>query len=367
MTSVRTWGKRPGTVVQEAVPFNAEAAAAALADEEITPVDVFYARNHGPIPDVAANDWRLVVDGLVDAELDLSLDRLTSEFAEHEVTATLQCAGNRRDEFVAIRPIPGEDPWGPGATSTARWHGARLADVLASAGVTDADDLHVEFTAPDVAADASPAQAYGSSIPLRKALSREVLLAWRMNDEPLPRLHGGPVRVVVPGFIGARSVKWVHRITVRDSPSDNYFQASAYRLLPADADPGAGAGEGIPLSSIGLNSAILCPADGAVLPPGPVTVSGYALGGDDREIARVDVSADGGATWRPAELSASRGPWAWRFWSFTVDLVDGTVDVVARAWDDRGGLQSESTAALWNPKGYANYSWPRRRIVVGRS
>ena len=367
MTSVQKWGKRPGTVVQEAVPFDAESEAAALADADLTPIDVFYARNHGPIPDVATDDWRLAVDGLVGTELDLSYDRLTSEFAVHKVTGTLQCAGNRRDEFVAIRPIPGEDPWGPGATSTARWHGARLADVLAAAGVTASDDLHVEFTAPDVAADAIPVQPYGSSIPLHKALSREVLLAWRMNDEPLPRLHGGPVRVVVPGFIGARSVKWVHRITVREGPSDNYFQASAYRLLPADADPAADAADGIPLSSIGLNSAILCPADGAVLPPGPVTVTGYALAGDDREIARVDVSADGGTTWRPADLSAPRGPWAWRLWSSTVELVYGTVDVVARAWDDRGALQSESAAALWNPKGYANYSWPRHRIVVDGS
>lgn len=363
MASAQEWGKRPDTVVRETAPFNAEPEPAALAGHEITPIEAFYSRNHGPVPDVSTDDWRLTVDGLVTDVLDLAFDRLVSDFARYEVTATLQCAGNRREEFVAIRPIPGEDPWGPGATSTARWGGVRLADVLAAAGVGDGAGLHVEFTAPDVAADATPEQAYGGSIPLRKALSGEVLLAWEMNGQPLPRLHGGPVRVVVPGFIGARSVKWVNRVTVRNKPSDNYFQADAYRLLPADADP-ADAAEGIALSSIGLNSAILSPADGEVLPAGPIAVTGYALAGDDREIARVDVSADGGVTWRAADLSPSRGPWAWRLWTSTVDAVAGNLDVVARAWDDTGALQSESAAALWNPKGYANYSWPRHRIVV---
>ena len=99
------------------------------------------------------------------------------------------------------------------------------------------NDLHVAFEAPDIAEDASPPQPYGSSIPLSKALSSEVLLAWEMNGVPLPSLHGGPVRLVVPGYIGARSVKWITDISVQDRPSDNYFQAQVYHLLPADADP----------------------------------------------------------------------------------------------------------------------------------
>lgn len=357
------WGKRPDMVVQQEAPYNAEAAPGALVDAEITPIDAFYSRNHGPIPDIATQDWRLTVRGLVDSPLELSYGQLTDGFAEHAVTATLQCAGNRRDEFAAIRPVPGEDPWGPGATSTAQWRGARLADVLAAAGVADEDGLHVEFCAPDLAVDARPVQPYGSSIPLRKALAAEVLLAWRMNGEPLPRIHGGPVRVVVPGYIGARSVKWVTGVTVRDSPSDNYFQARAYRLLPADADPDDAA-TGIPLSSVALNSAILTPHDGAVVPAGPVRVSGYALTGDDRGIARVDVSVDGGITWRQADLPPQRDPWAWQLWSSTFDVAPGSLEVVARAWDAAGVLQSESTAALWNPKGYANSSWPRVRVRV---
>ena len=151
------------------------------------------------------------------------------------MVATLQCAGNRRAGLMAVRDIPGQHPWGPGATSTARWVGVRLGDVLAEAGIRP-EATDIAFVAPDVAGEASPPQSYGGSITTGKASADEVLLAWEMNGEPLTVAHGAPVRVVVPGHIGARSVKWVEQITAQDHPSDNFFQQSAYRLLPADAD-----------------------------------------------------------------------------------------------------------------------------------
>jgi sulfite oxidase len=126
------------------------------------------------------------------------------------------------------------------------------------AGVHRDDGLHVAFAAPDVAQEARPVQPYGSSIPLSNAMSEEVLLAWQMNGQPLPRAHGGPVRVVVPGYIGARSVKWITAITVQPIPSQNYFQALDYRILPPEADPDSvAAGEGISLSTLALNCDIL--------------------------------------------------------------------------------------------------------------
>ncbi len=197
----------------------------------------------------------------------------------------------------------------------------------------------------------------------------EVLLAWEMNGAPLPAVHGGPVRVLVPGYVGARSVKWLQRITALAGPSDNYFQATAYRLLPPGADPSAaGPGDGISLGPIALNSAILSPADGDSVPPGPATVRGYALAGEDRSVARIDVSADGGRSWQLAELGEHPGEYAWRLWRAAVTIpASGPAEIVARAWDSTGALQPESAQALWNPKGYANNSWPRVRLHVQAS
>jgi sulfite oxidase len=352
------WGKRRDMIVRAQLPFNAEPPASVLAGGEITAVDAFYARNHGPFPDITPEQWRLTVDGMVDRPLTLTYDRLTTGFTAHSVVATVACAGNRRAELLEVRPIPGKDPWAHGAISTAEWRGARLADVLDAAGVHHHEGLHVAFSAPDVAQEAVPVQAYGSSVPLSKAMSAEVLLAWEMNGQPLPRAHGGPVRVVVPGYIGARSVKWVTAIRVQPVASQNYFQALDYRILPPDADPDTAApGDGISLSSLPLNCDILVPDDGATIPAGPLTIRGWAMAGDGRGICRVDVSLDDGRTWRQADLQPAASRWAWRLWSITVNAQPGPLSLTARAWDDTGVTQPESAASLWNPRGYGNNAW----------
>jgi sulfite oxidase len=358
-----TWGKRDDMLVHRAEPYNAEPSRGALADRMLTPLDAFYCRNHGPVPQMHPESWRLTVDGLVERPLTLSLGDLQAGFAEHSLVATLQCAGNRRAEFIAVRDIPGEDPWGPGATSTARWSGARLADVLVHAGLRP-EAAHIAFAAPDVSELADPPQPYGGSVPAGKATAGEVLLAWAMNDQPLSRVHGAPVRVVVPGWIGARSVKWLQRVTAQREPSGNYFQATAYRILPPEADPArAGEGDGISLGPVVLNTAILRPDDGARLRPGPVQITGYANAGEGRGVARVDVSFDEGGSWTQADLDEPAGPWAWRLWRTTVDLGEGEYVIAARAWDSTGATQPESARHLWNPKGYANNSWCRIRVT----
>ncbi|MCV7377402.1 sulfite oxidase [Mycobacterium alsense] len=362
------WDKRDDMIVRADLPYNAEPPPAVLAASDITPIDAFYARNHGRIPDTAPHRWQLRVDGLVPRPLTLTYERLTTEFDHHDVVATLACAGNRRAELLRVRPIPGKEPWAHGAISTAQWRGVRLADVLAAAGAhdgADPDGLHVAFEATDVAEEARPPQPYGSSIPLPKAMSPEVLLAWRMNDEPLPRAHGGPVRVVVPGYIGARSVKWVTAITVQPGPSENYFQSHDYRILPADADVDAvAAGEGISLSSLALNCDILDPTDGDRVPRGPLTIRGYGIVGDGRSVERVDLSLDDGRSWRQADLHRAPSEWSWRPWSLTVDAVPGQLRIIARAWDDTGATQPESAASLWNPRGYGNNAWARVALRV---
>ncbi|HEY3729019.1 MAG TPA: sulfite oxidase [Solirubrobacteraceae bacterium] len=354
--------KRPDMVVHVHEPLNAEPPRAALAGSGLTPLDAFYVRGHGRVPETSGRLWRLGIDGLVDRTLSLSLEELRDgRLAEMAVVATLQCAGNRRRGLIEVREIPGEAPWGPGATGTARWGGVRLADVLTMAGM-GSEARHVAFVGADRSEEADPPQLYGASIPLAKALSPEVLLAYEMNGEPLAEVHGAPLRVVVPGYIGARSVKWLRRIQVRAEPWDGFFQSTAYRLLAPEQRPGPG--RGMALGEIALNADFLAPDDRATIGAGAIPVSGYAFAGGQREVRRVDLSYDGGRTWTQAELLEDQGRWAWRLWRADLELAAGEHEIIARAWDDAANTQPERAETVWNPKGYVNNSWARITLNV---
>ena len=357
---VAAFGKRDDLVVHEQDPFNAETSLNALRST-VTDIDAFYVRGHGNVPQIDPTTWRLDVGGLVERELNLSLETLREAFRHRELAATMQCAGNRRAGLIALRDIPGEAPWGPGATGTARWTGVALSDVLMLAGAQP-DARHVAFEGADFSPEAEPAQRFGGSIPVEKATRPEVLLAWAMNGEPLPAVHGAPLRVVVPGYIGARSVKWLTRIELRGDPWPGYFQHVVYRLVPGDGHPGPGVG--IPLGIVALNSDILSPADGETVPAGPVTIRGYAFAGGERAVERVDVSLDQGTTWTQAQLGEDLGRWAWRQWELTVALGAGDHEALVRAWDSSAATQPDDESGLWNPKGYVNNARPRVRFRV---
>jgi sulfite oxidase len=234
-----------------------------------------------------------------------------------------------------------------------------LGDVLALAGPRHAA-AHVGFEGAELCPEATPIERFGGSIPLAKACRPEVLLAWAMNGEPLPAVHGAPLRVVVPGYIGARSVKWLERIEVRARPWEGYFQHVIYRLLPEDGSAAPGAG--FPLGLVALNSEILSPVGGATVPAGPLEIRGYAFAGGERHVARVDVSLDRGASWTQAQLLDDLGPWAWRQWRTSVELAPGEHEILARAWDSSAATQPEHEAGLWNPPGYVNNARPRIRV-----
>ena len=358
------WDKREDMIVHTAEPYNAEPPRSALAGHVLTPVEAFFARDHGTVPRIHPDAWRLRLDGLLDLPETLTLEGLRTRYEHREVVATLQCAGNRRAGLTAVGAIPGEAAWVAGAISTARWTGVSLAEVLDRAGLRPGA-THIAFTACDVAASARPPQPFGGSIPVAKAMSGEVLLAWAMNGRLLPSLHGGPVRLVVPGYIGARSVKWIERITAQDHPYGGYFQAVGYRLLPPGAVPElAGPEEGLQLGPVAVNADILQPCDGAVLPAGPTLVRGYALGCHAQGVARVDLSLDRGRTWCQADLDPEAGPWAWRHWHRAVDLPAGDLEITARAWDTAAAGQPERPESVWNPGGYVNNAWARVRVTV---
>jgi sulfite oxidase len=197
-----------------------------------------------------------------------------------------------------------------------------------------------------------------------KALAPEVLLADEMNGEPLPPAHGFPLRAVVPGYIGARSVKWLAAITAQTQPSTNYFQARTYRLYPSRIRSATTPENGFSLGETPVNSVICHPSDGAVLMGPRVLARGYALTGGTREIERVEVSLDRGATFIPASLLGSGQAGAWRLWEAELELGPGPYELAVRAWDSAASTQPESAEALWNLKGYINNAWHRVKFTV---
>ncbi len=356
-------------LVHSTTPLNAEPPLARLRRALTTAHADFYIRSHGAIPTLDARTHRLRVGGRVRAPLELSMDELRGRFPARTVTAVLQCAGNRRHDMQAVHPTTG-DPWAPGAIGNAAWTGVALADVLDAAGVgagTGAGNgLHVAFEACDeVEVPDEGRRHYGVSIPLAKALSPEVLLAFGMNGAPLAPEHGHPLRLVVPGYAGVRSPKWLRAITVQDRPSDNAMQARDYRLLPPDVTEATVDWErGIVINEMPLNSAICEPAPEAALPAGAVALRGYAVA-SGRAVARVDVSADGGRHWRQAELDHDAGaPWSWTFWSATLELPPGRHELAVRAWDEAGQTQPSRTEEVWNFKGYLSTAWHRVPVSV---
>jgi sulfite oxidase len=354
---------KPGLVVHSRQPFNAEPPLPLLRRAFETPGDAFYVRSHGAIPLIDAAAHRVTVDGLVRTTLDLSLDRLRERFPAHTVQAVMQCAGNRRADLQPVRPTAG-DPWAPGAIGNARWTGVRLSDLLRAAGADTANALHVAFEAcDDVEMPDEGRFRYGVSIPMPKALSPEVLVAWAMNGEALAPEHGYPVRMVVPGFAGVRSPKWLRRITVQDRPSDNHMQQRDYKLLPPDVSADTvNWSAGVTINEMPLNAAICEPASWSELPAGTVTLRGYAIA-TGRRVTRVDVSADGGRSWRQATLEAHDGsPWSWLFWNASLDLPPGEHELAVRAWDGAGQTQPGRPDDVWNFKGYLCAAWHRIRV-----
>lgn len=359
--------KKTEFVVRNKDPFNGGPPVKELIRSHITPTDLFFSRNHGNIPEVDVDVYRLEITGKVSETLSLSLDEIKSRFARVEIPATIQCAGNRREEMSAIKPIPYELPWGTDAISHAVWAGVRLRDVLAGCGLESeaGSQLHVDFLGLDETERLGKRFQYGGSIPLTKALKDEVILAYEMNGEALTPVHGAPLRVVVPGFIGARSVKWLERITVQDEPSQNYFQRRAYRLFSPQTDANNVVWEeGAMLGEMNVSSVICSHEENDKVEAGLVMVEGYAMAGGDRTIVRVDVSGDGGETWTQATFKNESQNMSWQLWKADLYLNAGEHQLIVRAVDNAANSQPQDVAQVWNFKGYMNNAWHRVNVTV---
>jgi sulfite oxidase len=344
-------------IVRSQEPFNAEPALLALLADRITPTKHFFVRNHGPVPKVNVSEYKVRIEGMVERPLELSLAELKERFRQTRLlSATLTCAGNRRQEMSAIKPVGGVQ-WDAGAIGNARWTGAALSDVLRVAEIKEgAKHVWFEGLDPITEKDGSVAP-FGGSIPLEKALSADapVLLAHAMNDQPLTAEHGYPLRTIVPGYIGARSVKWLANITISDRPSPNHYVAEAYKIIQTESKEELAAAS--PIYAFPVNAAICEPNSGGRIRAGRTKVRGYALpSGDARStIAKVEVSRDGGISWLPGELTGGSLPFAWQQWSLELDLAAGRHDLVVRATDSRGNTMPERTQ--WNAKGYLYNGW----------
>ncbi len=358
--------RKPATdlVVHSQEPFNAEPSLRRLRVSFITAPADFYVRCHGPVPDIDADAYRLTVEGAVAEPLKLSLADLAARFETVEVTATLQCAGNRRADLDAVQPVTG-DPWSAGAIGTGVWTGVRLLDVLLEAGIEEDTALHIAFEGADIIDTEDGRTPYGASIPIEKALGEEVILATHLAGEVMAPIHGAPLRLVVPGYAGMRSVKWLRRITVQATPSDNFHQQKDYRLFPPQmrketADTEAG----LTIQEMPLNSAICEPAAGTTVEAGQTRIAGWAIAGE-RRIARVDVSTNGGQTFTQAIIEDhNASPFTWTFWHAEVELSEGDHELVVRAVDSAGQSQPERPRDVWNFKGYLSAAWHRVRVTV---
>jgi len=311
----------------------------------LTPVPRFFVRNHMHEPsELNAADWRLTVGGEVERPATLTLAEL-SKLATHSVVNTLECAGNGRSLH---RPqVPGVQ-WGKGAVSTAKFSGPRLRDVLQRAGVKPSGK-HVMFRGLDEVPGKVP--PFIRSIPVEKALDSDTLIATHMNGAPLPKHHGFPARVLVPGWIGAASCKWLTEIKVLDAEFVGNFMSPGYRWPNAPVKPGEAVKpeETHALTALTVKSVIAGPLDGAVVKAGKVSLHGAAWAGE-ADIVKVEVSTDAGTTWNPATLGHEQAHYAWRLWSYDWKAKSGDYTIQSRATDSQGRVQPATPE--WNPSGY---------------
>ena len=323
----------------------------------LTPVPRFFVRNHMHEPSqLSAADWRLSIGGEVEKPLTLTLADL-SKLEVHSVVNTLECAGNGR-RFQ--RPqIPGVQ-WGKGAVGTAEFSGPRLRDVLQRAGVK-LSGKHVAFRGLDEVPGKVP--PFIRSIPIEKALDADTLVATHMNGAPLTKHHGFPARALTPGWIGAASCKWVTEIKVLDSEFAGNFMNPGYRLPNQPINPGETVRpeDTHPVTSLAVKSVISGPLDGATLKPGRVAIRGAAWAGE-AEIAKVEISTDGGTTWARANFGGERARYAWRLWHHEWIAEPGDHSIRSRATDSQGRVQPATAA--WNPSGYLYNAIDEVRVRV---
>ena len=351
MRSALAAGVPPELILRNDRPEHWETTLEALGRSWITRNDRFFVRSHLSTPRIDLATWRLEVTGLVRTPLSLGLAELKA-LPQMEAVHTLECAGNGRGLFHL--PSTSGTQWERGAVGTAAWGGVRLATLLGRAGVAP-EAKHVWLEAADQA-PMPDVPKFLRSIPIEKAMD-DIVLAHAMNGEPLPELHGAPLRAVVPGWFGMASTKSLLKLRIEDRPSDNHFMVKGYHYNYPGEDPALAPA----VEQMRVKSVITRPIDGTqvkltrargVTTPPKLRVQGFAWAGV-AGVKLIEVSSDGGKTWRPAGFMGDHAPMAWRAWATELEVKPpARMTLMARATDNAGEVQPLEARA--NAAGYAN-------------
>ena len=356
-------GKDKLTILNDR-PVNAETAPHLL-DDDVTPTNRHFVRNNGlPPEDMNPDTWKLTIDGLVNNPMTFSIADLKSKFEVVTKQLTIECGGNGRAFFDP--PAKGNQ-WTYGAVACSNWTGVRYADVLKAVGIKS-DVIYTAHVGTDTHLSGKEGKlAISRGVPIQKAMNPNNLIAFEMNGAPLHPMNGAPLRLVVPGWPGSCSQKWLHRIWLRDQIHDGpKMTGTAYRVPAYPVAPGTK----VPkkdfeiIHAMPVKSLITYPESGVTLTGGQdeIQVRGHTWAGDD-EVAKVDISIDFGATWISTDLQKPVNPYAWQRFTQTVKFPQkGYYEVWARATDTKGRTQPHAIA--WNPKGYLNNSMFRVAVTV---
>ncbi|KAI9709782.1 MAG: hypothetical protein M1820_003185 [Bogoriella megaspora] len=344
-------------------PYNGEPPRQRLVQNEMTRTADFFVRNHGGIPEIEPDKYFLDIDGLVKNSSRITLKELQDEskFPRQSSVVTLQCSGTRRIEQIHEYPGDGDElinaPWGEGAIGNARWTGVSLKKVIKYCGGFKDDvnpsDIHLEFYGADTYVKKGNVYNYVVSVPWRKAKVNEVLLAWDMNGEPLRHIHGFPLRTVVFGYIGARSVKWLYRVKAIKGPSRAPVQMKEYLYYtPQVGKQNAAYSNGFSIQDMPVSSAIMTPVDKAqIVHDGFIELSGWAYSGGGHWPERVEVSNDGGGVWYqvPPDRLSKKYYHGWRLWSIELPVdPEGWLEFCVRCWDNSLNTQPTFVRSAWN-------------------
>ena len=322
---------------------------------DLTPVGLHYLLNHFDVPYVPGSDWQVAIGGRVKKPVTLSLGDI-KKLPSRTLRVTLECAGNGR---AAMTPRYQSMPWVHEAVGTAEWTGTPLRNLLEPAGLLH-DVVEISFHGADCGFDRGTEHEFGRSLKPDLALSEDVLVVWAMNGAPLLPQHGYPLRMIVPGWYGMASVKWLNRIEALDKPYEGFQQVGTYiyRSIPG--------GPGTPVTHMRVKSLLIPPGvpdfytRDRLADRGPTTVHGRAWSGAGVPITRVELGVDG--VWQDAKLDAATGPYVWRGWSATWQAESGERELSCRATDAEGHVQP--LEAPWDTAGFGNNAVQRVRVKV---